>query len=121
MSTASRIRRARRDAGLSQAQLAKLMRVTRSACSQWEQPGGTTPRGTRLQRLAALLGVSVEWIATGEGAPGGARAAEAPPGYRSALAADERELLEGYAALDRDGRHALLTLMRRFARRKRKR
>lgn len=119
MSTASRIRRARRDAGLSQAQLAKLMKVTRSACSQWEQPGGTTPRGTRLQRLAALLGVTVEWLATGEGATAGARAAEPPPGYRSALAGDERELLEGYSALDRDGRQALLTLVRRLSTRKR--
>lgn len=121
MSIATRIRKSRRDAGLSQSQLAKLMKVTRSACSQWEQPDGTAPRGSRLQRLATLLGVTVEWLATGEGDASGARTAEAPAGYRKALTDDERALLDGYAALDRDGREALLTLVRRLGRRKRKR
>ena len=67
MSIAARIRKARIEAGFSQSHLAELMRVTRSACSQWEQPGGTAPRGSRLERLATVLGVTVEWIATGTG------------------------------------------------------
>lgn len=113
MSTATRIRKARLDAGLSQSRLAELMNVTRSACSQWEQPHGTAPRGTRLERLATLLGVSVEWLATGRAEPA-PRAAYPSPGYRNALSAEERELLDRFAHLDRDGQKLLLGLLRRI-------
>lgn len=113
MSIAARIRKARLDAGFSQSHLADLMRVTRSACSQWEQPGGTAPRGSRLQRLATVLGVSVEWLATG-GDGTDPRAADARAGYRNALSADERELLDRYAQMDRDGQKALIGLLKRL-------
>ena len=113
MSIAARIRKARLDAGFSQSHLAHLMRVTRSACSQWEQPGGTAPRGSRLQRLATVLGVSVEWLATGDD-PADPRAADPRAGYRNALSADERELLDRYAQMDRDGQKALLGLLKRL-------
>ena len=112
MSIASRIRKARLAAGYSQSHLAELMHVTRSACSQWEQPGGTAPRGSRLERLATVLGVSVEWLATGQEAEVGT--ADATGGYRNALSVDEREVLERYARMDRDGQRALLVLMRRL-------
>lgn len=112
MSIASRIRKARIAAGFSQSHLADLMHVTRSACSQWEQPGGTAPRGSRLERLATVLGVSVEWLATG-GDDRELRAADAGAGYRNALSSDERELLERYALMDRDSQRALLVLLRR--------
>lgn len=111
MSIASRIRKARIAAGFSQSHLADLMHVTRSACSQWEQPGGTAPRGTRLERLATVLGVSVEWLATG--GDGDVRAEDATGGYRNALSVEERELLERYALMDRDSQRALLVLLRR--------
>src|SRR5690606_31349747 len=101
MSIAARIRKARIDAGYSQAHLAELMRVTRSACSQWEQPGGTAPRGSRLERLATVLGVSVEWIATGHADARDPHTADSRAGYRNALSADERELLDRFAQLDR--------------------
>lgn len=113
MSIAARIRKARLDAGFSQSHLADLMRVTRSACSQWEQPGGTAPRGSRLQRLATVLGVSVEWLATGDD-PDVPRAADSHTGYRNALSADERDLLDRYAQMDRDGQRALLGLLKRL-------
>lgn len=113
MTISTRIRAARRAAGLSQSQLAELMNVTRSACSQWEQPQGTAPRGTRLERLATLLGVSVEWLATGNGEMDGRdRAADTRPSYRNALTDEERELLDAYAHLRKDGRRAVLALMR---------
>lgn len=114
MSIAARIRKARLDAGFSQSHLAGLMRVTRSACSQWEQPGGTAPRGSRLQRLATVLGVSVEWLATGGDGASDPRTADARAGYRNALSADERELLDRYAQMDRDGQKALLGLLKRL-------
>lgn len=113
MSISARIRTARREAGLSQSQLAELMKVTRSACSQWEQPNGTAPRGSRLQRLATLLGVSVEWLATGRGTDG-SRAAYPTPAYHEALTNDEREVLDRYARLDGDGQQAVLAVLRRL-------
>ena len=112
MSIASRIRKARLAAGFSQSHLAELMHVTRSACSQWEQPGGTAPRGSRLERLATVLGVSVEWLATGQHG-GDVRTADASGGYRNALSLEEREVLERYALMDRDAQRALLVLLRR--------
>lgn len=114
MSTAARIRKARIDAGLSQSRLAELMSVTRSACSQWEQDGGTAPRGSRLERLATLLGVSVEWLATGHRDEQAPRAAYPGHGYRNALTSDERELLDRFAQLDRDGQKILIGLLRRL-------
>lgn len=113
MTIGARIRKARRDAGLSQAQLAELMKVTRSACSQWEQAHGTAPRGSRLQRLAMLLGVTVEWLATGrdDERP---RTADPMPRYAEALTGDEREILERFARLDRDGQQAVLAVLRRL-------
>ncbi len=113
MSIATRIRKARLDAGFSQSHLADLMRVTRSACSQWEQPDGTAPRGSRLQRLATVLGVSVEWLATGDD-PTDPRAHDEHAGYRNALSADERELLDRFAQMGRDGQRALLGLLKRL-------
>lgn len=113
MSISARIRKARREAGLSQSQLAELMKVTRSACSQWEQPQGTAPRGSRLQRLATLLGVSVEWLATGRDADG-SRTADPIPAYHEALSSDEREILDRYARLDGAGQQALLAVLRRL-------
>lgn len=120
MSTASRIRKARRNAGFSQSQLADLMKVTRSACGQWEMEGGTTPRGHRLERLASILNVTVEWLATGEGAPEGApRTADGVPIYRNGLTDDERTLLDAYSHLDGDTRKALLVLLRPSGKRRR--
>lgn len=116
---ARRIRQARREAGYSQAELAALMGITRSACSQWEIEGGTRPRGQRLERLAMILGVSVEWLATGEGSTGGPqRAADTAPFYRNGLASDELELLERYARLQCEGRAALLVLLDGLGKRK---
>ena len=65
-----RIREAREQAGVSQTELARLLGVTRSACSQWESATGTAPRRERLEQLAQLLGVSFEWLATGRGGSG---------------------------------------------------
>ena len=64
MNINDRIREAREQAGISQTELARLLGVTRSACSQWESPQGTAPRRERLEQLATLLGVSYEWLAT---------------------------------------------------------
>lgn len=68
---ARRIAEARRDAGLTQADLAATMGVSEKAVQTWEQ-GTFTPRPKRLHALAAALGKPVEWFVSD--------APDAPPG-----------------------------------------
>lgn len=106
-----RIREAREQAGISQTELARLLGVTRSACSQWEAAVGTAPRRERLEQLAALLGVSFEWLATGRGSAGSPLpepAAVAP----ADLPSDQQEVLALYRRLPARFRLTVLNLMR---------
>jgi transcriptional regulator with XRE-family HTH domain len=66
MSIAARIREVRDHRGLSQADLAAAVGVTRGACGHWEQ-GKTAPSVENLARIAGVLGVRFEWLATGRG------------------------------------------------------
>ncbi|HEX7029637.1 MAG TPA: helix-turn-helix transcriptional regulator [Gammaproteobacteria bacterium] len=111
MAIHDRIREAREQAGISQTELARLLGVTRSACSQWESAGGTAPRRERLEQLAALLGVSFEWLATGRGGAGMAPA-ETDPATPATLPADQQELLLLYRRLPARFRLAALNLLR---------
>ena len=106
-----RIREAREQAGISQTELARLLGVTRSACSQWESDRGTAPRRERLEQLAALLGVSFEWLGTGRGAGGLAELAPGPAAPAD-LPADQQELLLLYRRLPARFRLAALNLIR---------
>lgn len=99
------------EAGLSQAELAGMMGVTRSACSQWERDAVGAPRGTHLSHLARILGVSTEWLSGGHRTTS-VRTREGIPAYAGRLSNDERELLRLYARLDVDRRAAVLTLLR---------
>lgn len=62
-----RIRRARRHAGLTQAALAELINVRRSAVSNWESANDVVPSMQNLVSLATVCGVSLEWLGTGRG------------------------------------------------------
>lgn len=108
MSIGSRIRQARLAAGISQADLAAAMGITRSACSQWESDQGTGPRRERLERLASELGVSYQWLATGRDSARSDRVSEAPPSY---LTTDQLELLALYKTLKPKQRKALLAFL----------
>jgi len=66
-STTSRIRLARRAAGNTQAELARQLKVSRSAVAQWERADGSKPSAANLEKLALGLGCSFEWLATGRG------------------------------------------------------
>ena len=66
-SMSNRIRRARTAAKLSQAQLAGLTGVQRSAVAQWERTECTTPSVDHLAQIAVSTGVRFEWLATGRG------------------------------------------------------
>lgn len=63
----SRIRRARSIAGMTQARLASLTNVNRSAVAQWEGGSGTSPSTTHLAQVAVATDVCFEWLATGRG------------------------------------------------------
>lgn len=67
LSRATRIRRARTAAKLSQAQVASLTGVNRSAVAQWESQDCTSPSLEHLAQLAVVTGVRFEWLATGRG------------------------------------------------------
>lgn len=67
MKSQSRIRMARRRAGLSQSELADRIGVQRSAVSHWEGAGGRNPSIANMRRIAEIAGVHFEWLATGRG------------------------------------------------------
>lgn len=108
MSIGSRIKQARRAAGLSQVELAKAMGITRSACSQWESDQGTAPRRDRLERLALELGVSYQWLATGKDSQAHGGIAEAVPVY---LTSEQSELLRLFNELKPRQRKALIAFL----------
>jgi transcriptional regulator with XRE-family HTH domain len=102
-----RIRDARRAIGLTQAQLAAAVGVTRSAVAQWET-GRAGQVGANLARVAAALGVSAEHLLSG-----GAGAA----GPRGGESAGELALLRLYRELGEEDRQVILRLAIRLARR----
>ena len=62
-----RIASARAEAGMSQVQLSRLVKVSRSAVAQWES-GTTEPAAENLRRVADALSCGYEWLASGTGA-----------------------------------------------------
>ena len=67
MKTQDRIRRARRQAGFTQASLAELVGVRRSAVSNWESANDVVPSMQHLMSIAIACRVSLEWLGTGRG------------------------------------------------------
>jgi len=66
MTFAARVCAARRRAGLSQQQLAKLLGVSRRSVTNWEKDGEARPPSTgHLIELAIKTGVSLDWLVTG--------------------------------------------------------
>ncbi len=64
MSIGERIKHARKEAGLSQADLAKYVGRSQSAVAEWET-GETAPRRNIVEKIASSLGVSVHWLELG--------------------------------------------------------
>lgn len=61
-----RMRVARLAAGLSQSQVARLLNVTPHTVYRYERQA-LTPSLSHLARLARELGVSIDWLVTGDG------------------------------------------------------
>jgi transcriptional regulator with XRE-family HTH domain len=59
-----RMRTKREQLGLSQQQFADMIGVSKGAVGQYDI-GYTTPRPKRFERIAEVLGVTVEWLLTG--------------------------------------------------------
>ncbi len=100
---ATRIRGARRALGLTQDELARRVGVSRSAIAQWETDRTGQVRGN-LARVAAVLGVSIGYLITGE----------SEVGLMSVETADERALLSLYRQIREPGRAELLRNARRM-------
>jgi SOS-response transcriptional repressor LexA len=66
MSMAKRIAMARKEACLSQQAVADRFGISRAAVAQWEN-GDTFPGTAKLEGLAEVLRVRLEWLATGRG------------------------------------------------------
>ncbi len=64
MSVGDRISALRKERNISQAELARLLDVSRQAVSKWEN-GQAIPDTLKLIQLAELLGTEVEFLATG--------------------------------------------------------
>lgn len=116
MKLSTRIRTARLRAGLSQAELAEKLGVSRSAVANWERnAGGTHPGSKRLADIAINTGVAWEWLATGRG--------HATPSADHILAVDaefvedpiERRLLHAFRQGSDAFKQALLVLVERDA------
>ncbi|WP_449467676.1 helix-turn-helix transcriptional regulator [Stenotrophomonas humi] len=92
---ANRIRRARRKKGMTQAELASQLKVSRSAVGNWESPTGIMPCTTRMITIAMVTDVSFEWLATGRN---GLEVIPAPPQSGVEVVDDphERRLLMAY-------------------------
>jgi len=78
-----RLRLARKMAGHTLVQVADALGVVRESVSRWEA-GVNYPTGDRLRRLAALYGVTVDWLLNGDAklvreTPGIYETGELPP------------------------------------------
>lgn len=64
---ASRFSNARKQSGMSVADIAKRMGITIQSVYGWER--GSLPKAERMNELADLFGVPVQWLAFGDGEP----------------------------------------------------
>ena len=62
-----RIVQARERASMTQSELAKALGAGQPHVCRWEH--GTHPRPQRIRQIAEVLGVSLAWLAIGEGNP----------------------------------------------------
>ena len=92
MSIAKRMKRVRRERGLSQERLAEQLNVSRQTVSKWEN-GLAVPSGDNLNQLGKALGVSVDFLLNGERAEA-APATETPAKEPPAPQPGRRRLLQ---------------------------
>lgn len=114
-----RIRKARLQARLSQAELARRIGVNRAAVTQWEQPSGTTPSVEHLIQIALVTTLNFEWLATGRGASSSQDGKEAVPAVildDFAQDADESQALSYLRSLSTLKRRTALEILKVLSR-----
>lgn len=99
---ADRIKQARKEAGLSQSQLASIVGVTQPTVGQWERRGQIA--GKNLAKAARALGVSADWIMTGRASLTGRQNSDLPMNQASGY---DRNLIPAFRVLW-DGTHGTL-------------
>lgn len=115
-SVSARVRLARRAARLTQAEVAQLLGVGRSAVAQWERTDGSRPSVSHLTALAQKLDCSFEWLATGRGGRACATGS-ADGGEETAVVLrhfahddDEERILGVFRSLDERDREMVMSL-----------
>ena len=86
-----RLKYLRKQKGMTQSQLAKLLNLTQSAIGKYEGQSGIVPNDDIKLRIAEIFGVSVDYLLGRDADP------------REALAPDELRLLLDYRALSAQG------------------
>ncbi len=77
-----RITASRQAQKMSKAELARRVGISHASVSKWES-GLNQPKGRYLNDLAAALGVTVDWLLTGDGEARAQSAPEVMPGYHN--------------------------------------
>jgi len=110
----NRIKKARAEKGWSQAELARRMFISQPSVADWES-GRKAPHTKNLARLATLLGVSVEWLATGRGEklPASSGSQETSADW---MLPEERRLLDYFGNLKPHQRSTLLGFLESLGR-----
>ncbi len=108
-----RIRASREQAGLSQADVAKALRISPSAVNQWEQGFSKNIKLDHFFALARLLNQDPQWLATGTVFPA-LRHKQATPPHMDAplLTREEKALLHHVRRMPDAPRKALLRFLR---------
>ena len=108
-----RIRVAREQAGLSQAEVAKSLRVSASAVNQWEQGLSKNIKLEHFFALAGLLRQDPQWLATGTVFPYMRRTQATPPKLDDPpLTREEKALLHHVRRLPDTLRRPLLKFIK---------
>lgn len=109
----NRIRAARQQAGLSQTDVAKALRISISAVNQWEQGLIKNIKLCHFFSLANMLGQDPQWLATGKTFPQVRKPAmTSPQSAYPALTHEEKLLLHQVRRMDRTPRKMLIKLLR---------
>lgn len=107
-----RIRATRKQAGLSQADIARALRISVSAVNQWEQGLIKNIKLRHFFALANLLGQDPQWLATGKTFPLTRQQAMTTPPRDPALTNEEKLLLHQIRRMDNVPRRMLIKFLR---------
>ena len=108
-----RIKMAREIRGLSPSGLARRIGVRPASCSHWESCR-SDPSITNLSKLAVILDVDFDWLATGRGNMQYGEGLRASPYPAEIIPPDQQELLAAYQRLKPRRQKELLDFLRHW-------